>query len=541
MASLVDWLAFAGARKTDGTPAASGRAYFYVPGSTSTFASVFSDKDGLLPLAVPVSLDASGRAEVYAKTPVHVEVYDAAGLLVRLEDRANTVSAAQVEIENAAATGTDLTTGQQVAGGRTDLNTFLTSMLSSFGAPNGQVLVGGVAQNIKDLLSGSTAVFFSVQNSNYNGGAKGNDSTDDTAAIQAAVNACQTAGGGIVWVPPGTYKITSAIAITSAKVWIMGASPSASIIKQYTASAYCLNTTSATDIFCSNVAFQTGVGTALMVSGAGGTFVNCAFTAGSASAALSINNSNIFLSCAFTQPNATGSVFGLGNAAQVQVVGGSLTIPTATSAAILDTGATVAGVIQFNGTKITHAAATGTTTLIPALAGVTASFVGCQFIVAAGATLNLTTASGGTPASVFESGSFFATAASLAAVNPGFTPWSTIRDNSSLRTSGSAISYSPDAIRYRWHDVTSTGASFVFANPAQIPQSSIITSGYKIELVLRYKNTSGGAITPTFGTLYKIGTAPSVANNACATWFFEYDLTNGVFLQVGGNSVSYAA
>lgn len=40
-------------------------------------------------------------------------------------------------------------------------------------------------------------------------GATGNGSTDDTTDIQAAINACNTAGGGTVWFPEGTYKIST--------------------------------------------------------------------------------------------------------------------------------------------------------------------------------------------------------------------------------------------------------------------------------------------------------------------------------------------
>lgn len=40
-------------------------------------------------------------------------------------------------------------------------------------------------------------------------GAIGNGIADDTTAIQSAVDACHTAGGGIVWFPAGTYKISS--------------------------------------------------------------------------------------------------------------------------------------------------------------------------------------------------------------------------------------------------------------------------------------------------------------------------------------------
>ncbi len=42
-------------------------------------------------------------------------------------------------------------------------------------------------------------------------GAVGDGTTDDTAAIQAALNAAQSPGGGICFFPPGNYKITSSL------------------------------------------------------------------------------------------------------------------------------------------------------------------------------------------------------------------------------------------------------------------------------------------------------------------------------------------
>jgi len=51
-------------------------------------------------------------------------------------------------------------------------------------------------------------------------GATGNGVTDDTAAIQAAINAAQVAGGQVL-IPAGSYKITAALAITS-MVTILG-------------------------------------------------------------------------------------------------------------------------------------------------------------------------------------------------------------------------------------------------------------------------------------------------------------------------------
>lgn len=39
-------------------------------------------------------------------------------------------------------------------------------------------------------------------------GATGNGATDDTTTIRAAITACNAAGGGVVYFPPGTYKVT---------------------------------------------------------------------------------------------------------------------------------------------------------------------------------------------------------------------------------------------------------------------------------------------------------------------------------------------
>jgi hypothetical protein len=57
---------------------------------------------------------------------------------------------------------------------------------------------------------------------------------DSTAAINAAATACLAAGGGVVFIPRGTFRITSAIQLP-ADVWLCGAGRVASQIVQYTA------------------------------------------------------------------------------------------------------------------------------------------------------------------------------------------------------------------------------------------------------------------------------------------------------------------
>lgn len=77
-------------------------------------------------------------------------------------------------------------------------------------------------------------------------GAKGDGTTDDTSAIQSAIDAAHTAGGGTVWFPAATYKITAALKLFSgttptitaySNITLRGAgslNPGGSIISQFT-------------------------------------------------------------------------------------------------------------------------------------------------------------------------------------------------------------------------------------------------------------------------------------------------------------------
>lgn len=53
-------------------------------------------------------------------------------------------------------------------------------------------------------------------------GAVGNGTADDTAAIQAAIDRVESLGGGTVYFPKGTYKITDTLTIDSAGVYLNG-------------------------------------------------------------------------------------------------------------------------------------------------------------------------------------------------------------------------------------------------------------------------------------------------------------------------------
>lgn len=69
--------------------------------------------------------------------------------------------------------------------------------------------------------------------------AKGDGASDDTTAIQAALDYIKAAGGGRLHLPRGTYVISSALDITgSSNLQVLGAGPDASIIKTNSATAH---------------------------------------------------------------------------------------------------------------------------------------------------------------------------------------------------------------------------------------------------------------------------------------------------------------
>lgn len=70
-----------------------------------------------------------------------------------------------------------------------------------------QVLTAGNLSDMQLSVKNHVAGTYNVRD--Y--GAVGDGVTDDRAAIQAALDACRTAGGGVVYLPAGTYAINSSI------------------------------------------------------------------------------------------------------------------------------------------------------------------------------------------------------------------------------------------------------------------------------------------------------------------------------------------
>jgi hypothetical protein len=80
------------------------------------------------------------------------------------------------------------------------------------GAP-GRLPVGSPGQMLAVDAGGLPQWSSNGQYSVRDFGAAGDGVTDDTAAIQAAVNACVPSGGGTVYFPPGSYAISSTVTV----------------------------------------------------------------------------------------------------------------------------------------------------------------------------------------------------------------------------------------------------------------------------------------------------------------------------------------
>jgi hypothetical protein len=111
--------------------------------------------------------------------------------------------------------------------------------------------------------------------------AAGDGTTDDTVAIQGAIDAAETAGGGTVYFPAGIYKLTNTVNL-KANVRLQGAGRRVTYLKQFTNSKKCLaqsNTSYYNDMSDISFTVNAGVTGATLVQLEGGStnIQNCNF------------------------------------------------------------------------------------------------------------------------------------------------------------------------------------------------------------------------------------------------------------------------
>ena len=171
---------------SDGSPLAGGKLYSYQAG-TSTPLATYTDSTGTTANANPVILDARGEANVWLSDSAYK-------LVLKTSDDStiwtvDNVSTMQGNIDVVQAN--------------------LDAYIASLAASSGSSLVGFIqpsaeatARTVEEKLSDTVNVF--------DFGAVGDGVTDDTDAIQAAIDALPSTGG-VVFFNPGTYLISSTL------------------------------------------------------------------------------------------------------------------------------------------------------------------------------------------------------------------------------------------------------------------------------------------------------------------------------------------
>lgn len=217
----------AGIRDTSGNVVASGNARFYQPG-TLVAQTVYSDAACTSAITQPAVLNAAGQyVSVYTLEPVRMIVKDSTDSTTYYDDIVNLNRHDALYVTHPSFNG----------GAETTLENILTSLGTNLGTDG----------NYKES-AGATAIAYStflgqlcVSLSNF--GAVGDGTTDDTTAIQAAFDRVATRGGGWVFGPKGTYKLTSAISITTAGVNFFGAGRGICVFKNFgtTTNAFTIN------------------------------------------------------------------------------------------------------------------------------------------------------------------------------------------------------------------------------------------------------------------------------------------------------------
>lgn len=219
-----------------GSQLASGRVYFYAPGTT-TPVTVYQDDAATVVVTQPVSLDANGRTVVpiYATAPMRAVLFNSAMSQIADIERIDGDRAELVALVNSSwpASASE--------------NAAWTALATSLGALNGLTKVVGTGA-VERTVQAKNSERRSVKDF----GAAGTGTSDDYGPITAAIAAVSASGGGELLFPPGTYLISQALVLASG-VSFKGASATTSVIRNSAAGGNCITGTSLTRFYIEDI------------------------------------------------------------------------------------------------------------------------------------------------------------------------------------------------------------------------------------------------------------------------------------------------
>ncbi len=206
--------------------AEAGTVSLYQRGTT-TPVTCYTDFEGTATFSgSSVSLDANGRAVVFVNELVDVVARSSLGATV-VEWTAGD-SAPCVELRSLSATGTAYSGGAVAPGNPTTVKAWADSWVASAGAPDFKVDINGVDTDLDSAFAAVAGLrYFVVTDPTY--GAVGDGVTNNLGPFQAALNAASAAGGGVVFVPRGTFRINGQLT-SYATVSLVGADRYSSFI-----------------------------------------------------------------------------------------------------------------------------------------------------------------------------------------------------------------------------------------------------------------------------------------------------------------------
>lgn len=215
-----------GVRDSTGAVVASAKVRWYSPG-TLTPAVAYTDPACATPATAPLTANAAGQFSLYFLEPVRVIIKDSTETTTYYDDIAALNRHDSVYVTSASFNG----------GAETTLENILASAATNLGTDFNYLESAGATAIAYSTFLGQLVV--SVKNF----GAAGDGTTDDTSAVQAASDRVKARGGGWVFFPKGTYKISSAITIDTAGVNWYGAGPGIAVIKNFSTTGNAITVT----------------------------------------------------------------------------------------------------------------------------------------------------------------------------------------------------------------------------------------------------------------------------------------------------------